>query len=458
MMKIFNRKESASANEGEASKRNAKADVYRPRGIETVCPESGSSQQTFYLAPAQALGERLASLPLILHGGDDQPTRLQWQFAIAIEAINTLDNYPLQAVVNVHGEDKWDFHRAAFLRALVAGLGDWLNKHQLKTKKGVLVDVLLDGWGEGVNLAPAKETFIPVNSGLTEWQLCNEIIQDNPKNYLHPEVYRLFMDSFATDYHPRNPIAGAVHQARGKMVKRLNGKGVALHQAVGVVPKKLKTVSTSAPSNTPSSETNADEAKAEVKAQPKQQERPKQKASSGSGRGSQDRKSKPSTPSPNAVHKAGIAMPGESGPVSRPVTDNPSSAKPAAVSPSPDQSAAEPIILDDLVRVVRQRMDEGIITTNQAGAIFHGTPNGAALIVPKGYDVIAQVMKVEMADVEALARNHLVNSDLSSPNVVYRLHRKGRGWAKIKAGVLSSQAASMLFPEGLEANPDIKTE
>lgn len=452
-MRIFNRKESA-ATESEASNANAKADVYRPRGIETVCPESGSSQKQFYLAPAQTLGERLRSLPLILDGGDDQPTRLQWQFAIAIEAINTLDNYPLQAVVNVHGDDKWDFHRAAFMRALVAGLGDWLNKHQLKTKKGNLIDVLIDGWEEAVNLAPAKDTFIPVNSGLIEWQLSNEILKDNPKKYLHPEVYRLFMDSFATDYHPRNPIAGAVHQARAKMVKRLNSKGIALHQAVGVIPKKPKSSSLSVQSSTPASEPEADAAKHEVQEEPKQQARPKPKAHSDSGRGSQDRKPKSSTPSSHAVHKAGIAMPGEIGAVPEErVSGNPSPA-----SSSLEQSAAEPIALEDLVRVVRQRMDEGIITANQAGAIFHGTPNGAALIFPKGYDIIAQVLKVEMADVEALAHDHMVNAELSFPKVVYRLHRKGRGWAKIKAGVLNSHVASKLFPEGLEANPDIKLE
>lgn len=438
MMKLFNRKESAATAESEASKNNAKADVYRPRGIETVCPETGSQQQKFYLSPAQALGERLGSLPLILNGGDDQPTRLQWQFAIAIEAINTLDNYPLQAVVNVHGEDKWDFHRAAFLRALVSGLGDWLNKHQLKTKKGNLVDVLFDGWAETVNLAPAKDSFIPVSGGLIEWQLCNEIIKESPRNYLHPDVYRLFMDSFATDHHPRNPIAGAVHQARGKMVKRLYGKGVALHQAVGVMPTKMKSPSISVQSNTPSSETDADKLNHEVQAQPKQN------TQSNSSRRPQDRK--PPIPSRTAVQKAGIAIPGESG------------TAPAAASLSPEQPAAEPIALEELVRIVRQRMDAGIITANQAGAIFHGTPNGPALIVPKGYDVIAQVMKVEMADVEALAHSHLVNAELSFPKVVYRLHRKGRGWAKIKAGVLSSQVAAMLFPEGLEANPDIKTE
>jgi hypothetical protein len=330
-------------------------------------------------------------------------------------------------------------------------MGDWLNKHQLKTKKGKLVDVLVDGWAETANLAPAKESFIPVSGGLVEWQLCNEIIKDSPKSYLHPEVYRLFMDSFATDHHPRNPIAGAVHQARGKMVKRLNGKGVALHEAVGVVPTKVKSPSISVQSNTPPSESDTDNRNQEVQAQPKQ------KADSGSSRRSKDRT--PPTPSRSAVQKAGIATPKASGTASRNrMPDNSPSVEPAVASPAPGEPAAEPIALEELVRVVRQRMDEGIITANQAGAIFHGTPNGAALIVPKGYDVIAQVMKVEMADVEALAHSQLVNADLSFPKVVYRLHRKGRGWAKIKAGVLSSQVAAMLFPQGLEANPDIKTE
>lgn len=416
-----------------------KGAIYRPRGIETVCPEAGSDQQRFYLSPAQALGERLRDLPLILNGGEDQPSRLQWQFAIAVEAMNTLDNYPLQAVVNVHGEDKWDFHRAAYLRALVAGLGEWLNKHQLKDKKGNFIDVVSEGWANGVNLAPAKDTLIPVSGGIAEWHLCSELTKDQPRDYLHPEVYRLFMDSFAPDAHYRNPISGAVIQAREKMVKRLNAKGVSVQQAIGVIPVSAVRAQpqAAAPAPAPSQPDAGAQHQSPQNEAPRPKPRPEQKP--------QAKKTKPST---KAMKNAGIAMP-------EPAT------KPPERAPEPSASAngsVAPIALEDLVQVVRQRMDEGIITANQAGAIFHGTPNGAALIVPKGFDVIAQIMRVDIASVEAFAGSHMIDADKSFPNVVYRLHRQGRGWAKIKAGVLNPQISTLIFPEGLEVNPDIKVE
>src|SRR5690554_4736507 len=192
-MKGFFRKSKESGSVAtNPTQPKAKGEAYRPRGIETICPEAGSHQREFYLAPAQALGERLKDFPLIISGGENQPTRLQWQFVIAMEAINTLDNYPLQAIVNVHGDDKWDFHRAVFLRGLTAGLGEWLNKHQLKNKKGNLIDVMTEGWSGAVSVAPAAESFIAVSGGLAEWLLTAEIATP-PRDYLHPDVYRLFV-------------------------------------------------------------------------------------------------------------------------------------------------------------------------------------------------------------------------------------------------------------------------
>lgn len=448
MIKMFGKKEAAAPGAPETPKGKPKAGVYRPRGIETVCPEGGNDQQRFYLSPSQALGERLRDFPLILNGGDDQPTRLQWQFAIAVEAINTLDNYPLQAVVNVHGEDKWDFHRAAYLRALVAGLGDWLNKLQLKSKKGSLIDVLTEGWGEAVSLAPARESLIPVNAGLVEWHLCGEITKDLPIEYLHPDVYRLFMDSFATEPNQRNPIAGAVRQAREKMVKRLSAKGIAVHQAFGVMPSKTRVAAPAAEQASQPAPSSSN-SNAEPATKTAQKPQPETKSTQA--------KPKASGPSKQAVQKAGIEMPSKEAPVlAEPAPAAPATEAPVAEKPAPAQANETDIDLSELVRVVRQRMEDGIITANQAGAIFHGTPNGAALIVPKGYDVIAQVLKADMSAVEALAQSHMVNAEQSFPNVVYRLHRQGRGWAKIKASVLNDQVAKMLFPEGLEANPDIK--
>lgn len=452
MMKMFGKKDAAAPGASEAPKGKPKAGVYRPRGIETVCPEGGNDQQRFYLSPSQALGERLRDFPLILNGGDDQPTRLQWQFAIAVEAINTLDNYPLQAVVNVHGEDKWDFHRAAFLRALVAGLGDWLNKQQLKSKKGTLIDVLSEGWADAVSLAPAKESLIPVNAGLVEWHLCGEITKDQPIEYLHPDVYRLFMDSFATDPHQRNPISGAVRQAREKMVKRLSAKGIAVHQAIGVMPTRTRAAAPAAEKSAQPSASASDSVNAPKEVPKSQATTPRHEPKASQA------KPKPSGPSSQAVKKAGIEMPeAPSKPASAtPAPESPTPAEPKSDNPAPAIASEDAVDLSELVRVVRQRMEDGIITANQAGAIFHGTPNGAALIVPKGYDVIAQVLKTEMGAVEALAKSHMVDPDQSFPNVTYRLHRQGRGWAKIKAGVLNDQVAKMLFPEGLEPNPDIK--
>jgi len=422
--------------------------IYRPRGIETVCPEAGYHQQQFYLSPAQALGERLKDYPLILNGSEDQPTRLQWQFAIAIEAINTLDIYPLQAVVNLHGEDKWDFHRAAYLRALVAGMGDWLNKHQVKNKRGNLIDVLSEGWAAGDSLAPAKEMFIPVSGGITEFQLCSEISQYLPKEYLHPEVYRLFLDSFAPDFQHRNPIAGAMQLAREKVVKRLSAKGIETATAIGVKSTTTNrgagaasaTITTPAPQATMPSQPDTGSVKPES-----QQAQQKPVAA----KKPQAQKQKSTAPTVQAAKKAGIAMPERA--QSEPVTHTEPPAQPAT-----PPSELTNISLEDLVGVVRERLAEGIITANQAGAIFHGTPNGAGLIVPKGFDVIAQIMKVDMASVEAFANSHMIDAEHSFPSTIYRLHRPGRGWAKIKVGVLNSQVTAKLFPEGLEANPGIK--
>lgn len=413
-----------------------KASNYRPRGIETVCPEVGKYQDKLYLAPAQALGERLKDYPLILGAGGDAPTRLQWQFAVATEAINTLDIYPLQAVVNLHGDEKWDFHRAAYLRGLVAGIGDWLNAHQIKNKKGNLIDVLSDGWDTGVSLAPAKDGFVPISGGVTELHLCEEISEVLPREYLNTDVYRLFLDSFAPDYQSRNPIAGAVQMAREKVMKRLSAKGIDASIAVGVRPRgsvRNQAAPQPAPAKQDQSVATNEEVR-KVTRKPEQQS-PKAKV--------RTEKKRPQGPTAEAIKKAGIELPVAS--------------KKESV-PAPEQSEAKTAItLDDLVGIVRQRIDEGIITANQAGAIFHGTPNGPALIVPKGFDVIAQVMKVDMASVEEFANSCMINAEVSFPNIVYRLHRPGRGWAKIKAGVLNSQVAEKLFPEGLETNPGIKT-
>ena len=419
-----------------------------PKGLATVCPEIGDAKHTFYEAPSVAIANRLRLLPMSFDASEEHPSRLSWQYAVAVESINMLDHFPLQAIVNTHGDNKWDFHRSVFWRGLVAGVGSWLQLITLKSKQGKSINPLTEGWelvdrlsesSKGVRypctVAPSTaELLVATESGLLA-------LADT----LDPQIHKLFLDSFGADHHGRNPVASAVARAQIKVRKRLNNRGFLIDDKLGISwMNRTEVLQIETFAHPPKDPVEAGKV---VQAPEPQTPRPAQDSDPVAAGNPTPPASEPEAQmrSKDQVKSAGIKPDSrfmESKKPQRPATEGPGSGD------------IDPRMV---AKLIRERLKSGVFMLNRLGAQVEVGPHGVGLVLPKTLYQVAEMMSVPYGQLEPVVMGQMIDPRLSHPKLDYRMHRQGRGWNKLKLAVLQDEWVEQIFPEGApEANPAIK--
>lgn len=398
-----------------------------PKGLDTVCPEVGDIKRRYYDEPAIELARRLTSLPLEASSQPGEPTRINWQYAVATEAINMLDNYPTQAIAQVHGDNRWDFHRAVYWRALVAGAGEWIANSRFRTKSGESINPLREGWesvqrlADGTGQGPNPEAFA---ASIGEYMLAEQIGIIELATELDARVRNLFWDSLGADHHPRNILAASAAKAQKKVATKLTHRGFSLDDKYGV-----------------------------------QWLRPTQALSmEHSQQGVPERESQPHTPEASQAapdkESRGDTSKTSSSPYKPGDRQKISEKKLAKAGVSTGASDIE----TRLVQTLNERIESGIISVNQSGASILTTEHGPGFVLPKAELVLSEIMGVPAEAVRTVIESASI-SRYSHPETVYRIKSKGRGWKKLKI-VVMDPGFSERIPAlaGLSPNEDIRKD
>lgn len=410
-----------------------------PKGLETVCPEIGELKKRFYDAPAIALAQRLTTLPLEANSETGEPNRINWQYAVATEAINMLDNYPTQAIAQVHGDHRWDFHRAVYWRALVAGLGEWIANTRFRRKNGDAINPLREGWEEvqrladGTGQGPNPEAFAP---SIGEFMLAQQIGVVDLALTLDPAVRNLFWDSFGADHHPRNIFAASAAKAQTKVATKLSHRGFSLDDKYGIQwlrPTQTLQIEDAAEQQQSAEEqANTSDKDAEASSKSRVTPTPETRSNAsepGAKTASKGQKhsGKSKGPATNQLEKAGISTGGDD-------------------------------IQARMVRTLNERIDSGVVRVNEAGALILTTEHGPGFVQPKAELSLAEMMGVP-AEAVRTAIESVSQNECSHPNTVYRIKSKGRGWKKLKIMVMDPEFAKRIPAlEGLGPNEDIRKD
>lgn len=429
-------------NSGE-SRTKSEGQYAPPKGLETVCPEVGDLKHRFYDRPAVELAQRLGSLAMEANSEPGEPSRINWQYAVATEAINMLDNYPTQAIAQVHGDNRWDFHRAVYWRALVAGLGEWIANSRFRRKNGESVNPLREGWSEvqrladGTGQGPNPEAFAP---SIGEYMMAEQIGVVELAGSLDTTVRNLFWDSFGADHHPRNIFAASAAKAQKKVATKLAHRGFSLDDKYGTQwLRPTQTLQIEQPAGNSDVQGQQEEAGASAaepsspakrkEAIPQSGEQPARTASVAQA-GKADKPAKAN---------------GEEGPGSRQLAK-------AGISTGSDD------IENRLVRTINERIDSGVIRVNEPGALILTTEHGPGFVQPKAELSLGEMMGVPAEAVRTVIESTSL-SDYSHPGTVYRIKSKGRGWKKLKIMVMDPEFAKRIPAlEGLAPNEDIRKD
>lgn len=391
-----------------------------PTGLAEVCPEAGDVRQRYYIDPAHRLHRVLNTAVISADCVGDFPTRIRWQYRLAAESVNMLETFPTQAVANVRGEYRWDFHRVAYLRGLLAGLGAWMRDHEFWPPSGNKpISPIDEDLPEGTQVSPRHERrqHLRIAPGVGELLLFQRLGWDQLTAALDPVVRSLLLDSFGADAHERNLLAKACEKAMLKNRKRLTNRGLSLEGISGIHWLRGGRRAEAVPPQEP------------IAAQAL---RPWDK----SGRGQETAAKRL-----ERLQNAGIDP-----------------QQPLQQGPNLGSDEGGQVHSQALVEWLKRKLQTGQIIINQQGALIHGTEHGPGLVVPKALDLMAHELDEPVERISEVAQA-LFDPKLSTPSKRYRIKRSRRGHAKVALYVFKPGVAAELFQDGvIEPNPDIQCD
>jgi len=381
--------------------------VQFPGRFRTVCPETQSKDFSFYTEPAESLNLLLRDLD----SGTGNLERMRWQLEVATESITMIGKRPLQAIIPLHAQNSWDWHRASYLRGLVAGIGAYLRSGAVISRSTKDTHPAILGWPEGlvqyVANRPMKQEYM-VAPSISEYRVAEQIGAFRLAETLHPGVFSYFCDSFGADAWSRNPISISVAEAEEKVARILSLEGFNTLSVARLSKYKSKLSVAAAESASPTS----------TKPQP--------------------------VPVPVAIPQNVPAPP-------PPVT----SMAPLLNRPEPDSECAAH--QQSLVDLILNRLAQGVITINEHDSMFCQVDGLLAILCPRGIKILTQMSELSEPDLESILFA-MSESSKSTPSVEYRIRRKGRGWGKVRLLVLKSVYAEQIVSAATKISepPEIK--
>lgn len=360
-----------------AEKPEAKEDsVQFPGRFRSVCPEPQGETLGVYVEPARKLGQMLRDLD----AGEGGLQRLRWQLEVATEAITMIGKRPLQAIIPLHADNVWDWHRAVYLRGLVAGIGNYLRSGAVITQASKDLHPAIQGWPDGVMQyvpnRPIKQEF-KISPSIAEYRVAEQAGIISLAEKLHPGVFGYFCDSFGADAWGRNPISISIAEAEVKVTRILNLDGIRTHGVARLSKSHTKiTVS-----------------------------QDEEQVATSAGTAS------------SVAQDDGPSIPGDGPEVKF------------------NNEGLGPSNHNAMVEFICQRLIQGVITINEHDSVFCQVQGRLALVCPKGIAILAQMTGLESTDLKSILMS-MADPDLSTPKMEYRIQRKGRGWGKIRLLVL----------------------
>ncbi|KRW83754.1 hypothetical protein [Marinobacter sp. P4B1] len=377
-------KELADTNRGAKNSMTAKL----PGRFRSACPDAGGSWSALYELPAMSLQRRVQNVD----GGGNGLSRYEWQTEIATEAMIMIDKRPLQALVGLHGEHTYDFHRAAYLRGLVAGLGAYLRAGALLVDGKKPFHPALTDWPDRdikwVKDRPVKPEF-KLAPGICEYRIAQQIGAIEMAEKLDPSVLGYFLDSFDVRPSSKNPIVVSLLEAENKVSKVLALNG----EDTRSIPKLMDVSSVIESSITE-----------EVVAEPKEK----------------------------------VATP----PV---IQESPAPAEADQTPVAVEEAAPLSVSGEDILKLIMTSIPQGVVTVNDTDSMLCEVEGTLALVFPRATRMLAEMLHKPEEEIEAMIVRDLTDEADSYPAVDYRIQRKGRGWGKIRLKKLKPEYASQVM-------------
>lgn len=378
------KKATVTANSGSKKSNGAKL----PGRFRSACPDSGGTWAELYEQPSMSLYRFLRDVD----AGGRSLSRYTWQVEVATEALVMIDKRPLQALVGLHGDNTYDFHRAAFLRGLVAGLGAYLRSGALLLDGKKPFHPALTGWPEReikwVKDRPVKPEY-KLAPGICELRIAEQIGAIGMAEKLDPSVLGYFLDSF--DIHPssKNPIIVSLIEAENKVSKVLALTGedtLSVPKLLGALPVVERSITE------------------EVLKEPEKE-----------------------VPSPAET------------------LESPTSTKADQVDVGINTATPSSLSGDDILKLIIESIPQGVVTLNDNDSILCEVEGSLALVFPRAVRIVSEILNKPEDLVESVMVSDLTNEADSYPAVDYRIQRKGRGWGKIRLKKLRPNLASKVM-------------
>jgi len=377
-------KEKVADNSG--TKQNGSAKL--PGRFRSACPDSGGGWAALYELPSMSLHQLLRDVD----AGGNGLNRYTWQVEVATEALVMIDKRPLQALVGLHGDNAYDFHRAAFLRGLVAGLGAYLRSGALLVDGKKPFHPALTGWPENdikwVKDRPVKPEY-KLAPGICEFRIAEQIGAIGMAEKLDPRVLGYFLDSFDIRPSSKNPIVVSLIEAENKVSKvlALNGEDtLSIPKLMAALPVVERSIT----------EELVEEPEKETLPPPVTQE----------------------SPAPAKADQVDVAI---------------NTATPSSLSG------------DDILKMIVESIPQGVVTLNDNDSMLCEVEDSLALVFPRAVRMVAEILNKPEDLVESVMVRDLTNEADSYPAVDYRIQRKGRGWGKIRLKKLRPEIASKVM-------------
>lgn len=397
---MFFRRKNQGEPETEKTPKIKEESVQFPGRFRSVCPEPQAESLATYFEPALQLSKMLSDLD----AGEGGLQRIRWQLEIATEAMTMIGKRPLQAIIPLHAESVWDWHRAAYLRGLVAGIGNYLRAGAVITQSTKDLHPAIQGWPDVVMQyvpnRPIKQEF-KVSQSIAEYRVAEQAGIIKFAQDLHPGVFGYFCDSFGADAWSRNPISISILEAEDKVARILNLDGFRT-QNVARLSKTSDKISIA-----------IDDEQFSGNLPVASPEAPKQDSLKARNMASEDAVA-PGLLAGN--HKA-------------------------------------------MIEFVCERLAQGVITINEHDSVFCQIHGRIAVVCPRGLSILAQMTGLDEGDLESVIGG-MSDESMSTPRMEYRIQRKGRGWGKIRLLVLEDSYTKLLLDAATKVSspPAIKSK
>lgn len=126
--------------------------------------------------------------------------------------------------------------------------------------------------------------------------------------------------------------------------------------------------------------------------------------------------------------------------------------------PSPVKEGTKPQEIDPrtIAKLIRERIKSGVLMVNRLGAQIEVGPHGPGLVLPKTIHQLAEMLGISVEQLEPIIMESMIDKAHSFPEIDYRIHRKAKGWNKVKLAVIDRKWLDEIFPDGVpEPNPGV---